>query len=288
MKSLRFYFLIATLSLGAMAAQAQSIQQDADRFLLQAPAVRQAHVGISIYDPDSAKYLFQYQSDHFFTPASNTKIPTCYLGMKYLGDSLLSFRIRESGDSLFISPAGDPTFLNPLFPHQTFFEYLRGTPKKIGVQYNAGDSFSPYGSGWTWDGFQDSYCTERASMPVFGNLVHFKREGKQGILVHPKSAARPPYFSEPLMQLLGKGDRVTIDRHFDKNQFYFRPSGSVFSSIQVPFKTDNGVTNFLFLQDTLNRHSDNFFMGFERQFNGYRNVYSQPTDSMLRVMMYDC
>lgn len=269
------------------AANAQSVQQDLQQLLLQAPSIRQAHIGISIYDPDSSAYLFQYQSDHFFTPASNTKIPTCYLAMKYLGDSLLSFRVREQGDSLFISPAGDPTFLNPLFSNQSFFEYLRTTPKKIWLQYNADDSFTPYGSGWTWDGFQDAYSTERAAMPIFGNLVHFKREGTQGIVVHPKSVARPPYFSEPMMQLLGKGDRVSIDRHFDKNQFYFRRSGAAFSSTQVPFKTDNGLTNFLFLQDTLNRNMDNFFLGVERSFKGYRPVYSQPTDSMLRIMMHE-
>ena len=280
-------FLIAGFLIGIMSLKGQTIQQDANRFLLNAPSIRQAHIGISIYDPDSAKYLYQYQSDHFFTPASNTKIPTCYLGMKYLGDSLLSFRIRENGDSLFIAPAADPTFLNPFFPKQSFFEFLRSTSKKIWVQYNGQDSFTPYGSGWTWDGYQDSYCTERASMPIFGNLIHFKREGKSDIVVHPKSVGRPPYFAEPLMQLLGKGDRVSIERHPDKNQFYFRSSGSAFTSTQVPFKTESGLTNFLFLRDTLNRSVDNFFLGTERQFKGYRPVYSQSTDSMLRLMMYD-
>jgi D-alanyl-D-alanine carboxypeptidase/D-alanyl-D-alanine-endopeptidase (penicillin-binding protein 4) len=86
---------------------------------------------------------------------------------------------------------------------------------------------------------------------------------------------------------LGRGDRISIDRRFDKNLFFFRPSASVFTSTQIPFKTDNGVTNFLFLQDTLNRTADNFFLGATRQFNGYRPIYSQPTDSMLRVMMYE-
>lgn len=269
----------------SQAVQAQDLSAFARQYLLEANGIRNAHVGISLFDPDSNRFLYQYQSDHYFTPASNTKIPTCYLAMKYLGDSLLSFRVRENGDSLFIAPAGDPTFLNPLFPEQRFLQYLRSTSKKIWVQYNPDDSFTPYGSGWTWDGFQDSYSTERAAMPVFGNLVHFKRAAGNSFEVHPKLIGRPPYFTEPMIQLLTKGDRVEIDRHIDKNLFYFKKRSTPFADQQVPFKTDNGITNFLFLQDTLNRTVNDFHLGFERQTQGYQPVYSQPTDSMLRILM---
>jgi len=277
--------LILLMSLAAPVI-GQHLQKDARHHLLEAPSIRQSHIGISIYDPEKEEYLYQHQSDHFFTPASNTKIPTCYLAMKYLGDSLLSFRVRESGDSLFLAPAGDPTFLNPLFPAQTVYEYLRTTDKKIWLEYNAEDSFTPYGSGWTWDGYQDYYSTERASMPIFGNLVHFKRADQQ-LIVQPKLAGRVPYFPEPMIQLLGKGDRFEIDRHFDKNQFLIRKNERAFQGQQIPFKTDSGLTNFLFLRDTLNRNEHNFFLSNRREFNGYRNVYSLPTDTMLRVMMYE-
>lgn len=284
-KSIRTALFVGGM-LSAQTLLAQTVEQSAEQFLLQAPGIRQSHVGISLFDPDSNRFLYQYQSDHFFTPASNTKIPTCYLAMKYLGDSLLSFRVRETDDTLFLVPAGDPTFLNPLFPAQRFFQSLQSSSKKIWVQYHTEDAFTPYGSGWTWDGFQDSYSTERAAMPVFGNLVHFKRS-EDRLEVHPKMAGRPPFFAEPMIQLLGKGDRVEIDRQFDKNQFYFKKRNAPFYAQQVPFKTDNGVTNFLFLRDTLNRHADNFFLGAARNFVGYRSVYSQPTDSMLRVMMWE-
>src|SRR5215467_10321404 len=61
-----------------------------------------AHVGISIYEPGTNKYWFNYQGDHYFVPASNTKIPTCYAAMKYLGDSLIGLywqRIYHGDDS---------------------------------------------------------------------------------------------------------------------------------------------------------------------------------------------
>ena len=51
-----------------------------------------AHVGISIYEPESGKYWYNYQGDKYFVPASNTKLPTCYAAMKYLGDSLVGLR----------------------------------------------------------------------------------------------------------------------------------------------------------------------------------------------------
>src|SRR6187551_2309275 len=51
-----------------------------------------AHVGISIYDPATGKYWYNYEGDKYFVPASNTKIPTCYAAMKYLGDSLVGLK----------------------------------------------------------------------------------------------------------------------------------------------------------------------------------------------------
>lgn len=275
------------LWLGGSFVSAQSVHKEAHNLLINAPKLRSAHLGISIYDPGQQEYLFKYQSNHFFLPASNTKIPTCYLAMKYLGDSLLSFRVRESGDSLFISPAGDPTFLHPAFPVQSFYDSLRSSNKKIWLQYNSADAITPYGSGWTWDGYQDAYLAERASMPIFGNLVHFVRSNDTTLSILPKVAARRPFLNEPMMQLLSKGDRFEVDRSYDKNEFRFKKSGSVFEGQQVPFKTDNGFTNYLFLQDTLNRTRDNFSLGLQRDFKGYRPVYSQPTDSLLRMMMYE-
>src|SRR5687767_2303791 len=55
-------------------------------------SLRTAHVGISIYEPETGKYWYNYQGDKYFVPASNTKIPTCYAAMKYLGDSLVGLR----------------------------------------------------------------------------------------------------------------------------------------------------------------------------------------------------
>src|SRR5947207_7267614 len=60
-----------------------------------------AHVGISIYEPAANKYWYNYQGDKYFTPASNTKLPTCYAAMKYLGDSLVGLRYGEDDTIIY-------------------------------------------------------------------------------------------------------------------------------------------------------------------------------------------
>ena len=70
----------------------QKISKSAKQLVLSDSSLLTAHVGISIYEPSTGKYWYNYQGDKYFVPASNTKIPTCYAAMKYLGDSLVGLR----------------------------------------------------------------------------------------------------------------------------------------------------------------------------------------------------
>ncbi len=85
--------------------------------MLTTKALATAHVGISIYEPSTGKYWYEYQGDKYFVPASNTKIPTCYAAMKYLGDSLIGLMIGTTDEpgKILIKGTGDPTFLHPDF-----------------------------------------------------------------------------------------------------------------------------------------------------------------------------
>src|SRR5678815_1962090 len=96
----------------------KKISKSASQFVLNDSSLKTAHVGISIYEPAANKYWFNYQGDHYFVPASNTKLPTCYAAMKYLGDSLVGLKVVRSGNGLFLVPTGDPTFLHPDFLKQ--------------------------------------------------------------------------------------------------------------------------------------------------------------------------
>src|SRR5215212_9004010 len=74
----------------------KQISRSATQLVLKDSSLTTAHVGISIYEPETNKYWFNYQGDHYFVPASNTKIPTCYAAMKYLGDSLVGLKYEKS------------------------------------------------------------------------------------------------------------------------------------------------------------------------------------------------
>src|SRR5215831_2613042 len=107
-----------------------SVQKQIAKFtqsVLKDSSLASAHVGITIYEPAMKKYWFNYQGDHYFVPASNTKIPTCYAAMKYLGDSLVALNKLENDTAIFFLPSGDPTLLHPDFKRQPIIEYFKKT-----------------------------------------------------------------------------------------------------------------------------------------------------------------
>src|SRR5881394_1311360 len=93
----------------------KQISRSATQLVIKDSSLHTAHVGISIYEPSANKYWYNYQGDHYFVPASNTKLPTCYAAMKYLGDSLSGTISTENDTALFILPTADPTLLHPYF-----------------------------------------------------------------------------------------------------------------------------------------------------------------------------
>src|SRR5436190_24403966 len=115
-----------TFSIFTSCAIQNKISKSATQLILKDSSLTTAHVGISIYETATDKYWYNYQGDHYFVPASNTKIPTCYAAMKYLGDSLVGARIVISKDSaLEIFPSGDPTFLNSEFQYQPLLRMMK-------------------------------------------------------------------------------------------------------------------------------------------------------------------
>src|SRR5881396_516105 len=110
--TLRLLFIInCSLFVLAGCSVQKQISRSAKQLVLKDSSLTTAHVGISIYEPATNKYWFNYQGDHYFVPASNTKIPTCYAAMKYLGDSLGCILKRENDTAIFFLANGDPTLL---------------------------------------------------------------------------------------------------------------------------------------------------------------------------------
>lgn len=260
------------------------VSRSAKSEVLQNKALQTAHVGISVYEPATGKYWYNHQGDKYFVPASNTKIPTCYAAMKYLGDSLVSFLVRRTADSVWLQPAGDPSFLHPDYAYQPVLDLIRSTSGPVMIGFNTRNDFDEYGSGWSWNDYEASYMAERSAMPLYGNLVTFAIRDSQLIVTPP--ILKRPYFNEPMIQLLGRGNKFTVIRDKDANLFRFWESRTPFTRQQLPYKTNRGVVNFEFLRDTLSALKDRISWTLAPPATDFRKIKSQPTDSLLKPLMH--
>src|SRR4051812_23679114 len=185
------YFLLLVSLLFISCSSSKQIGKSAKRNVLNDPSLKTAHVGISVYDPSTKKYLYNYQSDKYFVPASNTKLPTCYAAMKYLGDSVTTFLYNIEGDEVHILPWGDPTFLHPDFKDQPAFGFLKKENKRVVIDISRWRD-QPLGNGWSWNDYSDDYMAERSAMPMYGNVVRFSKPLHQLQVV-------PGYFSKNII-----------------------------------------------------------------------------------------
>jgi len=176
---LQFVLIAAMVSLSAC-----SIQK-AQKTLLTAAPLKGAHVGIAVYNESAQQWVDKYQSDKYFTPASNTKIQSCYLGMKYLKDSIPGWQFAENKDSVFLMPLGDPSFLHPDFPYQPIADLIRTSKKQIVLCLpKTEDKFEAFGRGWSWDDYAEDYQPERNRLNIYGNVLTVSKK-KDGVQVQP-------------------------------------------------------------------------------------------------------
>jgi D-alanyl-D-alanine carboxypeptidase/D-alanyl-D-alanine-endopeptidase (penicillin-binding protein 4) len=256
----------------------KKIGQSAQALILNDTALRTAHTGITIYDPATNKYLYNYQGNKYFVPASNTKIPTCYAAMKYLGDSLKGLKYFDTDSILFIQPTADPTLLHRDYQLQPVYTFLMQQQKKLAF-IEANWQAGVYGSGWAWNDFGESYMTERSSLPIYGNTIEFKLQEENKIM---QLAGDIPFFKH---QLNPRVDQITkkiqIKRRRLDNIFDILPSQRDFTTLQIPFRT---YENSRLFEDSLKKTwLDNVYPPVNLK---YKIVYSQPTDSLLKPMMH--
>jgi len=282
-----FCSLLIIVSLTSCSDQKQ-ITQSAKENVLAAPVLQTAHVGISIYEPATGKYWFNYQGDHYFVPASNTKLPTCYAAMKYLGDSLVGLRYEETGEGLNIQPTGDPTFLHPDFTHHPVYDFLKNTSAKNIEIVKAHWEDEAYGSGWAWNDWDESYMAERSEMPIYGNVARFRYNGKTYVatpkVFRPVQDTAVAY--DAFVPLDSVNDKHTVKRVRSQNVFGVVESPQSNRSIEIPFIAGGvwGVAELL--KDTLHREINSPFLYIPAPNKYNKVIHSQPTDSLLKPMMH--
>ncbi|MES1219972.1 MAG: D-alanyl-D-alanine carboxypeptidase [Bacteroidota bacterium] len=167
---IRFFLLPGVLYLLQACSSTRVIVQNEQKQFLTQPELRSAHVGICVYDETAATFLYKYQSDKYFTPASNTKLFSLYAGLKYLGDSLPGIRYVERDTDILILPTGDPTLLHPDYLSQPVIDFLKQKKRNIYID-DACWQDKALGAGWSWDDYNDDYSQERNALPVYGNII---------------------------------------------------------------------------------------------------------------------
>lgn len=257
-------FLVSSCSVN------KQIARTATKTVIKEKTFENAHTGISIFDPLQNKFLYNYQSEKYFVPASNTKLVTCYAAMKHLEDSIVGMQYRVDRDgAITIVGTGDPTFLHPDFPNQRVYDFLKRF-EKIRV---VSTGFTDYlGSGWSWDDYPYDYMAPRSGMPVHGDFVRFDNSTSS-------LTVTPGYFKNKTQTTGNLLNGMAIDRPWSENQFSITPGRS--KKRDVPFiPYDSTIISIL--KDTLH-HSVEPAMD---SINEQNYIYSQPLDSMLAIMMH--
>ena len=268
------FIAVATI----MILSACSVRQ-AQKTLLNSEGVKGAHVGIAIYNDSKEQWLSKYQSDHYFTPASNVKILATYLGLQFLGDSLPGWKMAENADTLFLMPLGDPSFMHPEFKYQPVVDIIKKTNKQVVIVGNNQDQFEIFGSGWSWADYAEDYQPERSRMPIYGNVVHFYQSNKK------LTAIKPFYFFKEIVDL-GKVEEKNWSRNRTGNRFFTTNENNKSKYFQVPFSQEDTpmVKAIELLNDTLGKKIS-FQKNRTYASNNFKTIKTVPTDSLLKIMM---
>ena len=242
--------------------------------LINDSALNTAHIGIALYNVDNNNYLYQYQSNKYFIPASNTKIMTCYAAMKYLGDSLPGIKYRIVNDNnIYVQPIGDPTFLHPLFPYQPVAELL-SQYKYVWMNVVPYTLPSLYGNGWSWNDYNDDYMAAKTIFPIYGGLAHISLN-TNGSWIH----VFPPELNK-IIQGNDLNNGMKVSRSLEANTFTVTPGKK--TNVVIPFYPSQKDIDAM-LEDSLKvkiKHTD-------QGENIDKVIYTQPTDSVLKLMMFE-
>ena len=263
----------------------------------------QAHVGISLYDASEKKYVYNYQGDKYFIPASNTKLLMCYAAMKYLGDSLVGLRYEvDKNGRINIQGTGDPTFLHPDFTNQPVYNFLNDSKNYISITPPKWRE-SALGNGWAWNDYDADYMAERSEFPIYGNVAKFSLHDDT-ISVSPKFLYDDDYgwIKKDNQRRSYKGtNKLSVKRNFESNIFRTNSSTAKFTSVEIPFKTDilpilfkNDLKHiksladkfmYALLEDTLHK-SFAYNVWIDTSYLLPNIIHSQPTDSLLKITMH--
>lgn len=233
------------------------------------PVFRQNHTGFALYDVEKQEMVAEYQSDRYFTPASNTKLFTLYAGLCLLGDSIPALRYTTKGDSLIFWGTGDPNLLHPDMPASNVFNVLKNWQGHL-FYYPHNYIGKRFGPGWSWGDYTDYYQCELSPLPLYGNFVRFTNR-----------VVSPRIFKDSL-RTAGWSEDFKLSRDEFHNSFFSTGWPSKPFSEDIPFHITAQLTAQL-LADTLKKEVRLFpKIAMGRNFS---TLFSLPVDTVYRRML---
>ena len=197
--------------------------------------------GVMIKDLATGKVLFEQNADHYFMPASNTKLLTFLQANRILGNQIPSFKYRETKDTLFFWGTGDISNLHPTLKNTALRDFLAASSKVLVYGAPLKPLF-PQGTGWAVDDYNDYYSAEISDMPLYGNVINFSASQQRWAIM-------PDAFEA----VAKTGSTLEVRRNRLKNEFTLPELKSEkYGAQDVPFITSPDMTTFL-LTDTLHK-----------------------------------
>ena len=233
------------------------------------------HIGLAIYDVKKEKYIFEHQSSHLFTPASNTKLLTMYAALLSLGDSIPAAYYQERGDTIILWGGGDPGTKYPDIKSESrLINYIKDLSKTI-VFSDHHFQTERYGSGWAWDDYTNSYQPERTAFPVYGNRVWVER-------FRDSIAVTPSYFHLVLTSERSNAEKLIRDENGTTYHYRYNTKFPQFTLSTAASLYQNDIRSIW--EDETGKQitfRDAPFPVAPRAING------TPRDTMLKLMMHE-
>jgi D-alanyl-D-alanine carboxypeptidase/D-alanyl-D-alanine-endopeptidase (penicillin-binding protein 4) len=284
-------FLVVAAALLSSCSTGKSVSKSPIVRLGDDSVFRNSHIGIAVFDPASREFLYKYQDDKYFIPASNTKIFSCYAGMKLLGKNLPGMFYVDMDTALVLVPTGDPTFLHKDYPDQPVADFIRMIDKKTYMDPSPWND-NALGRGWSWDDYSAYYMVERSPFPIYGNVVRwYQVKSKKDNPLTPADTVDTFIYSDPELDGpvdFGKpGFGFRVERKLGANAFTIYEGRERSAETDVPFITDGIKTAVALVQDSLHKVIIPIEADSKLKYKGVPEVvYSRLVDSMLKPMMH--
>ncbi len=231
---------LACLLLVAHCLAASDLEHAIKRILDSSPAAQSAFWGIVIADQKSGKTVFELNPDHYFVPASNTKLFTVALALTRLGPDYrfhTSVRLDGSG-SLRLIGGGDPNLSNRAIPYQKgpadgnplqAIEDLADQVVAHGVTRVLGDVigddsayiWQPFPSGWAADDPLWDYGAPASALTIDDNAFQLT------VAAGSQDGDPATAILEPPVEFYSLDNRVRTDSHPDRRISVERTAGSM-------------------------------------------------------------